>query len=329
MATRRLTDAFLLMRNNAIQNRHILAEQVSTYGTRRTLSTRSNAADAGPFTNAVYLADDRMALVSGIRLDPEAAIGVTKRLPPKWVDGVDEIQYEITRVRQKMKELAALHDKHTNRPTLDDSSEEEHAIEITTQEITQMFHRCQRAVRGLQSRCGHCTEQEERLLRNVVSSLAGSLQELSTNFRHTQSSYLKRMKNREERSKHFFDSGPLMEEDEDIALYDRGFTGDQLVLVEQNTVMVEEREREVRQIVQSISDLNEIFRDLAGLVVEQGTVLDRIDFNVEQSCVKTEEGLKQLQKAEQYQKKNRKMLVILILTVIVVVLILILFGTKF
>uniref|UniRef100_A0A674CSU3 Syntaxin 16 n=1 Tax=Salmo trutta TaxID=8032 RepID=A0A674CSU3_SALTR len=280
MATRRLTDAFLLMRNNAIQNRQILAEQ---------------------------LADDRMALVSGISLDPEAAVGVTKRLPPKWVDGVVEIQYEITRVRQKMKELAALHDKHMNRPTLDDSSEEEHAIEITTQEITQMFHRCQRAVTGLQTRCGHCTEQEERLLRNVVSSLAGSLQDLSTNFRHTQSSYLKR----------------------NMAPFWDGFTDDQLVLVEQNTVMVEEREREVRQIVQSITDLNEIFRDLAGMVVEQGTVLDRIDFNVEQSCVKTDEGLKQLQKAEQYQKKNRKMLVILILTVIVVVLILILFGTKF
>ncbi|KAI2663845.1 Syntaxin-16 [Labeo rohita] len=256
MATRRLTDAFLLMRNNAIQNRQILAEQVSTYDPRRTLNTRSNAA----------LADDRMALVSGISLDPEAAIG---------------IQYEITRIRQKMKELASLHDKHMNRPTLDDSSEEEHAIEITTQEITQMFHRCQRAVTGLQTQSRHCTEQENRLLTNVVSSLAQSLQELSLNFRHTQSSYLKRMKNREERSKHFFDSGPLVEDDEDVALYDRG------------------------------------------------TVLDRIDFNVEQACVKTEEGLQQLQKAEQYQKKNRKMLVILILFVIVVVLILILFGTKF
>lgn len=32
-----------------------------------------------------------MALVSGISLDPEAAIGVTKRSPPKWVDGVDEV----------------------------------------------------------------------------------------------------------------------------------------------------------------------------------------------------------------------------------------------
>jgi len=64
MATRRLTDAFLLLRNNSIQNRQLLAEQ---------------------------LADDRMALVSGISLDPEAAVGVTKRSPPRWLDGVDEV----------------------------------------------------------------------------------------------------------------------------------------------------------------------------------------------------------------------------------------------
>lgn len=37
------------------------------------------------------LADDRMALVSGISLDPEAAVGVTRKLPPKWVEGIDEV----------------------------------------------------------------------------------------------------------------------------------------------------------------------------------------------------------------------------------------------
>uniref|UniRef100_A0A670I0K2 Syntaxin-16 n=1 Tax=Podarcis muralis TaxID=64176 RepID=A0A670I0K2_PODMU len=274
MATRRLTDAFLLLRNNAIQSRQLLAEQ-----------------------ELDELADDRMALVSGISLDPEAAICVTKRLPPKWIDGVEEIRYEVSRIKQKMKELASLHDKHLNRPTLDDSSEEEHAIEITTQEITQLFHRCQRAVQTLHSKSRSCTDQERQLLKNVVSSLAQSLQDLSTSFRHGQSDYLKRMKNREERSKHFFDTSvPLMDDGEDTTLYDRGFTDDQLVLVEQNTVLVEEREREIRQIVQSISDLNEIFRDLGSMIVEQGTVLDRIDYNVEQSCVKTEEGLKQLHK---------------------------------
>lgn len=52
-------------------------------------------------------------------------------------------------------------------------------------------------------------------------------------------------------------------------LFGQGFTDDQLVLVEQSTLMVEEREREIRQIVQSISDLNEIFRDLGAMIVEQ------------------------------------------------------------
>ncbi|XP_034288991.1 syntaxin-16 isoform X3 [Pantherophis guttatus] len=271
-----------------------------------------------------------MALVSGISLDPEAAICVSKRLSPKWIDGIEEIRYEISRIKQKMKELASLHDKHLNRPTLDDSSEEEHAIEITTQEITQLFHRCQRAVQGLHSKTRSSTDQECRLLKNVVCSLAQSLQDLSISFRHGQSDYLKRMKNREERSKHFFGTSvSLMDDGEDTTLYDRGFTDDQLVLVEQNTMLVEEREREIRQIIQSITDLNEIFRDLGAMVVEQGTVLDRIDYNVEQSCIKTEEGLKQLHKAEHYQKKNRKMLIILILFVIVIILIIVLIAVKF
>ena len=37
-----------------------------------------------------------------------------------------------------VKELSVLHDKHLNRPTLDDNVDEEHAIEIQTQEITQV-----------------------------------------------------------------------------------------------------------------------------------------------------------------------------------------------
>lgn len=61
-----------------------------------------------------------------------------------------QIQYEITRVRQKIKDLASLHDKHMNRPTLDDSTEEEHAIEITTQEVTQVrFFRSQSEIAHL------------------------------------------------------------------------------------------------------------------------------------------------------------------------------------
>ena len=44
MATRRLTDAFLLLRNNSIQNRQLLAEQVSSHTTSSPLHSRSIAA---------------------------------------------------------------------------------------------------------------------------------------------------------------------------------------------------------------------------------------------------------------------------------------------
>ena len=40
-------------------------------------------------------------------------------------------------------------------------------------------------------------------------------------------------------------------------------------MTEDNTQMVLEREQEIHQIVRSIHDLNEIFKDLASMVVDQ------------------------------------------------------------
>ena len=40
-------------------------------------------------------------------------------------------------------------------------------------------------------------------------------------------------------------------------------------LAEENTALIEQREKEIQSIVQSISELNEIFRDLATMIVEQ------------------------------------------------------------
>lgn len=102
-----------------------------------------------------------------------------------------------------------------------------------------------------------------------------------------------------------------------------------LLFEEENTKMAEHREHEVIKIVQSIADLHDIFKDLGQMVQEQGTVLDRIDYNVEQTQTLVTEGYKQLQRAEMYQRKNRKMHCILILATITLLMMILLIFTKF
>lgn len=81
-------------------------------------------------------------------------------------------------------------------------------------------------------------------------------------------------------------------------------------------------------IVKSIVDLNSIFKDLSQMVVDQGTVLDRIDYNIEQTTIQVHEGFKQLQKADAYQRKNRKMCAIIVLASTVILLIFLLVLIK-
>ena len=67
-------------------------------------------------------------------------------------------------------------------------------------------------------------------------------------------------------------------------------------LVQDNTLQIEQREREITAIVQSLSDINEMYQDLATMVLEQGTIIDRIDYNIEQAQYKVEQGVHQLEK---------------------------------
>jgi syntaxin 16 len=304
MATRSLTEAFILMRNNALQNRHLFSEQLN---------------------------DDLTALVGRDEIDIELGNASYKNshLPPQWTDRFEEIQFDITRLKKKIKDLATLHNQHLNRPTLDDNADEEQAINAQTQEITNMFHRCQRLVQDFNVSGRLASGKEQMLGQNMASSVARCLQDLSSSFRISQSTYLRKLKNREERSNQYFlEDVDTTEGSESNHLDDLRFSASQQHVVEDNTVFVQQREKEVLQIVRSIQVLNEIFKELSSMIVDQGTILDRIDYNVEQASTHVEKGLEQLQKAEKYQKKSRKMIIISVLFVVVISLLIILIAVK-
>jgi syntaxin 16 len=57
---------------------------------------------------------------------------------------------------------------------------------------------------------------------------------------------------------------------------------------------ITQREAEINDIAKSIFQLADIFKELQTLVVDQGTMLDRIDYNIDQTVVQMKEGHREL-----------------------------------
>ena len=94
-----------------------------------------------------------------------------------------------------------------------------------------------------------------------------------------------------------------------------------------NDAMIAQREKEIEDIAQGIIELANIFQDLQTMVIDQGTLLDRIDYNVERVATDVKAADKELTVATGYQKKSTKRKVILLLILLIVGLIIIL-ATK-
>ena len=79
--------------------------------------------------------------------------------------------------------------------------------------------------------------------------------------------------------------------------------------------LVNQRDAEITRIAQSIEELASIFKELAVLVIDQGTLLDRVDYNMEEVVDHTREGISQLNIAEESQKSQKGLKCVICLVV--------------
>ncbi|XVF52018.1 hypothetical protein PTKIN_Ptkin04bG0231700 [Pterospermum kingtungense] len=90
-----------------------------------------------------------------------------------------------------------------------------------------------------------------------------------------------------------------------------------------NEAIIEEREQGIQEIQQQIGEVNEIFKDLAVLVHEQGTVIDDIGTHIENSQAATSQATSQLVKAAKTQRSNSSLACLLLVIFGIVLLIVI------
>lgn len=84
-----------------------------------------------------------------------------------------------------------------------------------------------------------------------------------------------------------------------------------------NEAIIAQREREIDEIAKGIIDLASIFQELQTMVIDQGSMLDRIDYNVERMATDVKAADKELTVATNYQRRTVKRKAMLLLVILI------------
>lgn len=234
---------------------------------------------------------------------------------PGWVDVVEQTNQHVAYIKEMMEKLSKLHTKRLMVRFDGSESKHEEEIEALTHQITDEFRKAERVLQRMANQqYGSQSSADAKTRQNVQRALATQLQTLSGEFRKSQKQYLARVKNQKQ--------GPAEFDflSEDTKRKDMGFSKAQVTEMEIAEDLINERDQEIQRIAESITELATIFKELAVLVIDQGTILDRIDYNMEQVVEQTEKGIQELEKAEKMQKSSRPMKIIGILLILIFIM---------
>ncbi|KAF9012330.1 t-SNARE [Cyathus striatus] len=306
-----------------------------SYRDSQTRSTRFSRSRLTTYDDTYAAADENEGLIAS---PSSAHVAVEFDLPPKWVDISDQVEDILSDTQTKIGALDKLHAKHVL-PGFSDRSQEEREIETLTTDITRDFRRCQSLIQKIGSIPSHDfppdpqkTRHDAMLSTNVQRGLAAKVQDLSAAFRKKQRVYMEKLQGHAIKNQDLLiasgtislrGSDGMTDVDDDIEAATH--TRTQSLAQSSQNLDLQTRDRELTEIAKSIASLAELFKDLSALVIDQGTLLDSVEYNIEQTVVQVEEAVKELKVATNYQKNTgrRKCIFLLLLIIFGLIVVLI------
>jgi len=170
--------------------------------------------------------------------------------------------------------------------------------------------------------------REKSMMQNVHNSHVEILQTRTSEFTKQQNSFKERL-DKKNLLKTNSINGPLKESSTFFSIDDSEPSEDTIQRQMMLDKSIEIREAAIGNVQKDVYELNVLFKEVAKMVVEQGSVLDRIDYNIDLTADRVEQGHEELVKAREYQKKNKKICVIMTEAGIVLFLFLLLVFRNF
>ena len=162
--------------------------------------------------------------------------------------------------------------------------------------ITNMILKAKRAERNIKklSKMNLPSESEEEIKNNIKINLAEKIKNFTHEFKQNEQKYVKNYKEL---------VGDISEDDEKNKFnYSKNSNEGFLNIHADN--QLQRRDEEISTLLNSINQLATTFQDLQVIVQEQGTILDRIDYNIDTTVDNVEKANKNLKEANKKMKRN-------------------------
>lgn len=253
-----------------------------------------------------------------------------KALPPSIFDISKEIDDNLLQIKGKTSELNSLYKKLliTN---YNEKQAIENKIENLNYDITKKFESSYVLIKKfefLQKNHGKLnldySNNEISIIESFKKNYALKIQESSLIFRNLQNNYIKFLKDDEDETDTLIndsnnDQFNLIENEEEsrnIENYSKQIL-QQTQIHSSNSQFLQAREREISKLAMGILEISTIFKEMESMVIDQGSILDRIDYNIANTAQDLKSSDKELIKAQGYQKRTTKCKLIFLLSLVV------------
>jgi syntaxin 16 len=151
---------------------------------------------------------------------------------------------------------------------------------------------------------------EEKVKKNIKMYLIGRIQNFINEFRRNEQKYMNYIKEMKGADNEYYINNNNNDNDlnESFSSLDdekENLNKDFLLTQEDDLqFQIKKRDEDINVLANSINELSGIFKDLQNVVQEQGTILDRIDYNIEVSYENSQRGLKHIKKADEHQNQS-------------------------
>jgi len=245
-----------------------------------------------------------------------SAAAAAAQLPPEYIDFVDLIEQDEANMQDSVKKLKHLHSRRLKVSFGGNEHEQDKEINILSYQIQTLMRRSEANLKQIAAvgNDGNISKSDRICRLNIMRSYAQRLQQISREFKGAQRNFVLSLKGQAEFGKGFFGESDVSTAQN---LDDMKHQEEQIQILEQQS---KERDSEIEELIQSIAAIQSLFKELSVLVIEQGSMLDRIDYNVESVHVKVKEGRREMEKANEYSKNNRSLVIIAFLTGLMIVL---------